>query len=265
MMRLSLMIFFLCLLNVTQSHAEPMWEIRDTHIRFCKYLRTPRGNQKDAVKGRAILEVRGTYHFKGSGVLKVKDIALKLPNSDEKPKLLGVGMPAFVAAASYVYPEIAGPKGSTISSTKRGKFQLKEQPDGSVNLTLLQNPTQLSFAFDVPKGTSEPYILRFGAIKKSVPESKPASTQTKPASTQTKPASTQTKPAEEKTPPKKETTAPRKRPAGKIAASRLGMAKQLIQAGKKPAARRMLKEIVSKYSATPAAAEARALLSEINK
>ena len=65
MMRLSQMIFFLCLLNVTQSHAEPMWEIRDTHIRFCKYLRTPRGNQKDAVKGRAILEVRGTYHFKG--------------------------------------------------------------------------------------------------------------------------------------------------------------------------------------------------------
>ncbi|MDP6359185.1 MAG: hypothetical protein QF473_28960 [Planctomycetota bacterium] len=258
MMRLSQMIFFLCLLNVTQSHAEPMWEIRDTHIRFCKYLRTPRGNQKDAVKGRTILEVRGTYHFKGSGVLKVKSISLKLPNSDEKPKLLGVGMPAFVAAASYVYPEIAGPKGSTISSTKRGKFQLKEQPDGSVNLTLLQNPTQLSLAFDVPKGTSEPYILRFGPIKKSVPESKPASTESKPVSTQTKPA-------EEKTPPKKESTAPRKRPAGKIAASRLGMAKQLIQAGKKPAARRMLKEIVSKYSATPAATEARALLSEINK
>ncbi|MDP6504106.1 MAG: hypothetical protein QF886_10840, partial [Planctomycetota bacterium] len=89
--------------------------------------------------------------------------------------------------------------------------------------------------------------------------------ESKPASAESKPASTQTKPTEEKIPPKKETTVPRKRPAGKIAASRLGMAKQLIQAGKKSAARRMLKEIVSKYSATPAATEARALLSEINK
>lgn len=225
--------FITCLigiLTVIPSFAEkPAWEIRDTHFRFCKYLRTPEGDLKDALKDRDILEIRGTYHFAGDGVLNVKDISLKLPGSDEKPMLLGIGMPAIVAAASYVYPEKAGAKGSSISSTRRGKFELKEQPDGAITVTLLQSPTQLSLAFDVPKESSTPYNLCFGPVTFSVPDAKPVLVSDKPV--------------EQKTTQQTEPARPEKRSAEVFAASRLGMAKQLLKAGKQSAAWRILKDV----------------------
>ena len=165
------------LLGTGAAAQEPkrIWEARDLKATFSDRIKDSSGEFHTAEKG-TILEVAGTFTAsdlkKASADLPSVVLAIvpRGKKASAEAKLLGVALLRKPENRLYHLPKQIVKGTVTEKASDVGGFKLSRDQEGDpMTLALLETPTQLCLAFEVPKDADATYELRIGDLKASVP------------------------------------------------------------------------------------------------
>jgi uncharacterized membrane protein len=151
-----------------------IWEARDLKATFSDRIKDSSGEFQTAEKG-TILELTGTFTAsdlkKASADLPSVVLAVvRGGKNSAEAKLLGVALFRKPENRLYHLPKQIVKGIVTEKASDVGGFKLsREKEGGPMTLTLLETPTQLCLAFEVPRDADATYEVRFGDLKASVP------------------------------------------------------------------------------------------------